>query len=73
MISPDYSQWNLIKKVIQNYTNNNSVLPIANTDSIKCLDYDMDNITFKPLPRSHIKFATVNPYNKTLYEVMEMV
>jgi len=50
------------------------MLPISSTNNnVKCLDFDMDKAVFKSLPRSSINLAQVNPYNKTLLEVMEMV
>ena len=63
-----------IKLVIQLYKNNGNMLPISSTNNnVKCLDFDMDKAVFKSLPRSSINLAQVNPYNKTLLEVMEMV
>ena len=41
--------------------------------SCSFLDFDMDKVVFKSVPSSPIKLAEVNPYNKTLLDVMEMV
>lgn len=63
-----------IKLVVQLYKNNGSILPVSSTNNnTKCLDYDMDKVVFKTAPRTTIKMAEVNPYNKTLLDVMEMV
>lgn len=62
------------KTVIPLYKNNRNILPISCTNNnVKCLDFDMDNVVFKSMPRSSINLAQVNPYNKTQLEVMEMV
>lgn len=63
-----------IKLAIQLYKNNGNILPISSTNNnIKCLDFDMDKVVFKSNPRSSIDLAQVNPFHKTLLEVMEMV
>ena len=63
-----------MKLVIQLYKNNGNMLPVSSTNNnVKCLDFDMDKVVFQSAPRSPINLAEVNPYNKTLLEVMEMV
>jgi len=59
---------------IQYYKNKENSLPITSTNNnVKCLDFDLDTIVFKSVPKSPVHLAEVNPYNKTLLEVMEMV
>ncbi len=62
-----------VKVVIKNYTDNQKMLPVSMSDNVKCLDFDLDKVVFRPAPSSPIKLAEVNPYNKTLLDVMEMV
>lgn len=65
---------NTMNVVIQLYKNNGNMLPVSSTNNnVKCLDFDMDKVVFQSAPRTTIKLAEVNPYNKTLLEVMEMV
>ncbi len=72
-IEPTVSLFSSMKEVIQNYKNE-KMLPISSTNNnVKCLDFDMDKVVFKSVPSSPIKLAEVNPYNKTLLEMMEMV
>ena len=72
-IEPTVSLFTSMKEVIQNYKNE-KMLPISSTNNnVKCLDFDMDKVVFKSVPSSPIKLAEVNPYNKTLLEIMEMV
>jgi protein associated with RNAse G/E len=63
-----------VKSVLQMYKKNGNILPISSTNNtVKCLDFDMDTVVFKSKPRSSINLADVNPYNKTQFEVMNMV
>ena len=63
-----------MKVVIQNYKNEQNMLPISSiNNNVKCLDFDMDKVVFKSVPSSPIKLAEVNPYNRSLLEVMDMV
>ncbi len=62
-----------VKLVVKNYTDNKKMLPISMSDNKKCLDFDLDKVVFRPVAKSSIKLAEVNPYNKTLLDVMEMV
>jgi len=62
-----------VKVVIKNYTDNQKMLPVSMSDNVKCLDFDLDKVVFRHAPSSPIKLAEVNPYNKSLLEVMEMV
>ena len=62
------------KTVIQLYKNNGSMLPVSTAkDKVRCLDFDMDKVVFASAPRSPVKLAEVNPYNKTWLEVLDMV
>jgi hypothetical protein len=63
-----------VRLVIKNYTDEQKVLPVSTTkDNVKCLDFDMEKVVFRPVPKSPIRMAEVNPYNKTWLEVMDMV
>ena len=63
-----------VSVVIKNYTDNKKVLPVtAVNNNIKCLDFDLDKVVFRPVPKSQVRLAKINPYNKTWLEVMEMV
>jgi hypothetical protein len=74
MFTESALNFDTIKLVIQLYKNNGNMLPISSTNNnVKCLDFDMDTVVFQSAPRSTIKLAEVNPYNKSLLEVMEMV
>jgi hypothetical protein len=60
--------------VVKNVKDDQKMLPVSMAkDNIKCLDFDMDKVVFTSTPRSSVKMAVVNPYNKTLLEVMDMV
>lgn len=60
--------------IIKNFKDEQKVLPVTATkDKVRCLDFDMDTVVFTSAPKSPVKFAEVNPYNKTLLEVMDMV
>jgi hypothetical protein len=60
--------------VIQKYSEEEKVLPISIEINKKCLDFDMDTVTFNPLPLSKkVKIAKIVPYDKTWLEVMDMV
>lgn len=62
------------KEIVRNLTIDRIELPIStSTNNAKCLDFDMDRVVFKIIPRTPIKFADVNPYNKSWLEVMDMV
>lgn len=63
-----------VRVVIKNYTDEQKVLPVSTAkDKVKCLDFDMDKVVFRPAPKSPVKLAEVNPYNKSWLEVMDMV
>jgi hypothetical protein len=63
-----------VRVVIKNFKDERKVLPVsAAKDNVKCLDFDMDTVVFTAAPRSLVKLAQVNPYNKTWLEVMDMV
>jgi hypothetical protein len=63
-----------VKVVVKNFKQDQNVLPVSTAkDNVKCLDFDMDTVVFRAAPKSPTKLAGVNPYNKTLLEVMEMV
>ena len=75
--SPKGSHWALletVRVVIKNYKDEQKVLPVSTAnDKVRCLDFDMDKVVFTSAPRSPVKLAPVNPYNKTWLEVMDMV
>lgn len=51
-----------------------SLLPTSLSDNIKCLDFDVDKVSF--LSVNHIKeriISSVKPCNKPVVDVMEMV
>jgi len=63
-----------VKIVIKKYSDEQKVLPVSTAkDKVRCLDYDMDKVVFKHAPKAPVKLAQVNPYNKTWFEVMDMV
>jgi hypothetical protein len=63
-----------VKVVIKNFKAEQKVLPVSTTkDKVRCLDFDMDKVVFVSAPRSPVKLAEVNPYNKTWLEVLDMV
>ncbi len=63
-----------VRVVIKNYTDEQKVLPVSTAkDKVKCLDFDMDKVVFRSAPKSPVKLAEVNPYNKSWLEVMDMV
>ncbi len=63
-----------VRVVIKNYTDEQKVLPVSTAkDKVKCLDFDMDKVVFRSVPKSPVKLAEVNPYNKSWLEVMDMV
>ena len=63
-----------VRVVIKNYTDEQKVLPVSTAkDKVRCLDYDMDKVVFRTAPKSPVKLAEVNPYNKSWLEVMDMV
>jgi hypothetical protein len=63
-----------VRVVIKNYTDEQKVLPVSTAkDKVKCLDFDMDKVVFRTAPKSPVKLAEVNPYNKSWLEVMDMV
>ena len=63
-----------VKVVIKNYTDEKKGLPISTAkDNVKCLDFDMDKVVFRPASKSQIKLAEVNPYNKSWLDIMDMV
>lgn len=75
--SPKGEPWALLEKVrvvIKKYSNEQKVLPVSTAkDNVRCLDYDMDKVVFRTAPKSPVKLAQVNPYNKSWIEVMDMV
>ena len=75
--SPEGSPWALLKSVrvvIKNFRDDQKTLPVSSSkDNIKCLDFDLDKAVFRLAPKSPVKIAEVNPYNKTWLEVMDMV
>jgi hypothetical protein len=63
-----------VKVVIKNYKDEQKVLPVTTAkDKVRCLDFDMDKVVFRSAPKSPVKLAEVNPYNKSWLEVMDMV
>jgi len=63
-----------VSLVIKNYKDDQKVLPVSTTkDNVKCLDFDLDKVVFRPVPKSPVRLAEVNPYNKSWLEVMDMV
>ena len=62
-----------VNVVIKNIQGHQNMLPISTSNNIKCLDFDVDNVVFRPAPKSPVKLAEVNPYNKSMLEVMDMV
>ncbi len=63
-----------VKIVIKNFKDEQKVLPVTTAkDKVRCLDFDMDTVVFTAAPKSPVKLAEVNPYNKTWLEVMDMV
>jgi hypothetical protein len=75
--SPKGSPWALLQSariIIKNFKDEQKMLPVSTVnDKVRCLDFDMDKVVFTSAPKSPVKMAEVNPYNKTLLEVMEMV
>lgn len=60
--------------LVTNFNADKKMLPVSIAkDNVKCLDYNMDDITFISAPRPRAKMAEINPYNKTWLDVMEMV
>lgn len=56
------------------YPDKQNVLPVTvSKNKVRCLDFDMDKVVFKTASKSPIKMVEVNPCNKTLLEVMDMV
>ncbi len=63
-----------VRILIKNCSKNNKVLPISTSkDTIKCLDFDIDKVVFKPVQISTNKVSPVQPYKKSWLEVMDMV
>ena len=63
-----------VRVIIKNISSEKKVLPVStSTDNIKCLDFDIDKVVFRPAPKSTRKVAPINPYNKSWLEVMDMV
>lgn len=64
----------LILIVVKNISKKENVLPITDTkNNVKCLDFDMDTVVFKPVAKTTTKLTPINPYNKSWLEVMDMV
>lgn len=64
----------IVRCIIKIYINKNENLPITTIENdVRCLDYDMDKVCFSSIVDSSVKVTTVNPYDKTHIEVMEMV
>ena len=60
--------------VIKNISKKENVLPISDSkNNVKCLDFDMDTVVFRSVAKSSTKLSPINPYNKSLLEVMDMV
>ena len=62
-----------VNVVIKKFQGEQNMLPISTSNNVKCLDFDLDTVVFRPAPRSPIKLAEVNPYNRSMLEVMDMV
>jgi hypothetical protein len=53
-----------VRLVIEKCSEEEKVLPTSIETNNKCLDFDMDNVTFKPLPPSKVKISKIIPYKK---------
>jgi hypothetical protein len=63
-----------VRELVKNYSDEQKVLPVTTAkNKVKCLDFDMDTVVFRSVPKSPVKSSEINPYNKTWLEVMEMV
>lgn len=75
--SPEGSPWDLLESarvIIKNLKDEQKTLPVTlSNDNKKCLDFDLDKTVFRSAPKSAVKMAVINPCNKTLLEVMDMV
>lgn len=59
---------------IMGYKTEDTILPVSTTNNtIKCLDFDVDKIVFKSVPKSTVYLSEINPHNKSVLDVMEMV
>jgi hypothetical protein len=64
----------LVLIVINNISKKENVLPISDTkNNVKCLDFDMDTVVFRSVAKTSTKLSVINPCNKSLFEVMDMV
>lgn len=60
--------------IVKNCSKDNKILPVStSTDTIKCLDFDIDKVRFIPVQRLPCKVEQVNPTKKTWLQVMDMV
>jgi hypothetical protein len=71
--SVQYSLEN-VRIVIKKISEKEKGLPISSAkNNIKCLDFDMDKVVFRPITKTSTKLSPINPCNKTWLEVMDMV
>jgi hypothetical protein len=54
------SLWDYIKFIIQNFSNDQKVLPIyTSTNNVRCLDFDMDNVVFEHVKKNPVNFPDI--------------
>ena len=63
-----------VRIVIKNIYPEKKVLPIStSTNNVKCLDFDIEKVVFRPAAKTSAKVTPINPCNKSWLEVMDMV
>jgi hypothetical protein len=63
-----------VRVVIKKKIEKEKGLPISSSkNNIKCLDFDMDKVVFRPVTKSLPKLEPIHPCKKTWEEVMDMV
>jgi len=72
----EFIQYSLetIRVIVKNFVDDRKTLPITiNTNRIKCLDFDIDNVIFINIKPEEVKIAEVIPYKRSAYDMMEAV